>query len=79
MWSSKCQLAFENVKTLLCAALVLAAPCLDEPFKLQVDAGHVAAGTVLLQENEGVDRPVCYFPKKFNSHQLNYSRRKRKP
>lgn len=55
MWSAQCQLAFENVKTLLCAAPVLAAPHLDKPFKLQVDASHVGAGAVLLQEHEGID------------------------
>ena len=38
-----------------------------------VDASHVGAGAVLLQEVEGVDRSVCYFSNKFNSYQLNYS------
>lgn len=47
---------------------------LDDPFKLQVDASNVGAGIVLLQEGEdGIDRPVCYFSRKFNSYQLNYS------
>lgn len=73
MWSPKCQLAFESIKALLCAAPVLAAPRLNQPFKLQVDASHVGAGAVLLQEWEGVNGSVCYFSKKFNLHQLNYS------
>ena len=31
-------------------------------------------GAVLLQEdNNGIDHPVCYFSKKFNKHQKNYS------
>lgn len=58
------------MKTPLCAAPVLAAPRLDEPFKLEVDASHVGADAVLLQEWEGV-KPVCYFSKKFNAYQLN--------
>lgn len=62
---------FENVKTLSCATPVLAAPRLDELFKLEVDASHVGAGANLLQEWEGDDRPVRYFLKKFNSYQLN--------
>jgi len=34
----------------------------------------VAAGAVLLQEDdEGVEHPVCYFSKKFNKSQRNYS------
>lgn len=32
------------------------------------------AGAVLLQEDDvAVDRPVCFFSRKFNRHQLNYS------
>lgn len=73
VWSLRCQSAFDNVKCLLCSSPVLATPCLDRPFKIQVDASLVGAGAVLLQEHDGVDRPVCYFSKKFNRYQLNYS------
>ena len=32
------------------------------------------AGSVLLQEDiNGIDRPVCYFSRKVNKHQQNYS------
>ena len=71
--SPHCQAAFENVKSLLCSALVLAAPCLDKPFKIQVAASQVGVEAVLLQETDRVDRPVCYFSKKFNLYQCNYS------
>ena len=60
--------------SLLCSAPVMAALCLDKLFKIQVDASQVGAGAVLLQETDGVDRPVCYFSKKFKSYQHNYSR-----
>lgn len=74
VWSPKCQEAFGNVKSLLCAAPVLAAPRFGQPFVLQVDASHVGAGAVLMQADEqGVDRAVSFFSKKFNRHQLNYS------
>ena len=47
---------------------------MKSPFKLAVDASDVAAGVVLLQEDdEGVDHPACYFSKKFNKSQKNYS------
>ncbi len=43
-------------------------------FKLEVDASAAGAGAVLLQEDEdGIDHPVCYFLRKFNKHQFNYS------
>ena len=73
-WSSECQKAFDNAKLLLTSAPVLAAPRLEQPFLLQVDASQVGAGAVLLQKDDcGVDRPVCFFSRKFNKHQLNYS------
>lgn len=72
-WSLPCEEAFESVKSLLCSALVLVAPQMDQPFSLYVDASKVGADAVLMQANEnGVDCPVSYFSKKFNSHQLNY-------
>lgn len=53
---------------------MLAAPDLARPFKLEVDASAVGAGAVLLQEDaNGVDHLVCYFSRKFNRHQMNYS------
>lgn len=73
-WSLECQQAFENAKLLLSSAPVLVAPKLDQPFQIQVDASQVGAGAVLLQRDKnGVDRPVCYFSRKFNQHQCNYS------
>lgn len=74
IWSILCQQAFKNVKAILCNSPVLAAPCFNKPFKLQVDASFVGAGAVLLQDDDiSVERPVCFFSKKFNRHQLNYS------
>lgn len=41
---------------------------------MEVHASAHGAGAVLLQEDDcGIDHPVCYFSKKFNKHQLNYS------
>ncbi len=37
VWSTECQEAFGNVKSLLRSAPVLAAPRFDHPFVLQVD------------------------------------------
>lgn len=74
VWTPKCENAFESVKQLLTSSPVLTAPRLDKPFKLQVDASQVGAGAVLLQTDEhGIDRPISYFSRKFNSYQTNYS------
>lgn len=74
VWSPACQNAFDKIKSVLTSAPLLAAPKLYEPFKLQVDASGVGAGAVLLQEDdEGVEKTVCYFSRKFNTYQLHYS------
>ena len=74
IWNDKCQNAFDKLKAILKSAPILLAPDFDKPFKLAVDASDIGAGAVLLQEdNNGVDHPVCYFSKKFNKHQRNYS------
>ncbi|XP_030271930.1 uncharacterized protein LOC115581177 isoform X1 [Sparus aurata] len=58
-WSRICQEAFESVKSMLCSAPVLAAPQMEKPFSLYVDASKVGAGAVLMQTNDhGVDCPV---------------------
>lgn len=74
VWTPECQVAFESVKTLICTSPVLSAPKWDREFRLEVDASRVGAGAVLMQPDDlGVDRPVCFFSRKFNKHQMNYS------
>ena len=73
-WSETCQKSFDKVKNLLCLEPVLTAPDFSKPFQLAVDASDVGAGAVLLQcDNEDIEHPICYFSKKFNFHQKNYS------
>ena len=74
VWTDNCQKSFEKLKAILKSAPVLLAPNFDKEFKLAVDASDVGAGSVLLQvDDNGVDHPVCYYSKKFNKHQRNYS------
>ena len=73
-WNEKCQDAIDHLKAILKSAPVLLAPDFDKCFKLAVDASDVGIGALLLQEDDnGIDHPVCYFSKKFNKHQKNYS------
>lgn len=70
-WSCDCQLAFENVKAVLCSAHVLTALDFTKPFKLEIDASGIGIAAVLLQEDEeGVDHPVCYYSCEFNKYQV---------
>jgi hypothetical protein len=73
-WTEQCQEAFEKLKAILKSTPVLAAPNFGQSFKLSVDASDVGVGAVLIQEDKnGVEHPVCYFSKKLNKHQRNYS------
>ena len=64
----------QQLKAVLIRVPVLSAPDFNCHFKLVGDASDIGGGSVLLQEDEnGVDHPVCYFSKKFNVSQMNYS------
>jgi hypothetical protein len=74
VWSGKCQESFDKLKAMLKSSPILSAPNFEKEFKVAVDASDTGAGGVLLQEDkDGIDHPVCYFSKKFNVHQKNYS------
>ena len=61
-------------KILVTSAPVLKAPDYQKPCKLQIDTSDVVMGAVLLQESpQGIDHPVSYYSRKFNSHQDNCS------
>ena len=73
-WSLDCQKAFDKIKAILISSPVLATPNFTKQFKLIVDASDIGAGAILMQEGTNqIDYPVCYFSKKFNTHQKNYS------
>ena len=74
IWSDDCENSFVKLKAILKSSPVLQAPDFCSQFKLAVDASDTAAGAVLLQEDpDGIDHPVCYFSRKFNKSQRNYS------
>ena len=74
VWSDKCQQAFNKLKAILGNTPVLLAPDFNKSFKLAVDASDIGIGAVLLQEEDNcINHPVCYFSKKLNKHQHNYS------
>ena len=52
---------------------VLIAPNFNLPFKIAVDASDYGAGAILLQDEDNLEHPVCYFSKKFNPYQRKYS------
>ena len=74
IWSNECQVAFEKIKSMLQNSPILKAPNFEQQFKLYVDASDLGAGAMLAQDDaNGIDHPICYFSKKFDKHQKNYS------
>ena len=73
-WSELCEDSFKKVKSVLMSSPVLSTPDFSKQFKLTVDASDIGVGAALFQEDDDhVDRVVCYFSKKLSKCQQNYS------
>ena len=75
IWTETCQLAFEQLKSILCFKPVLSMPDLSKPFSIQVDACDTGVGAVLLQEDPEtkVHHPVSYYSYRLKPHQRSYA------
>ena len=67
-WSSKCNEAFEQLKTLLTTAPVLAQPDITKPFVVYCDASGSGLGCVLMQEG----RVIAYASRQLHRHEEHY-------
>jgi hypothetical protein len=67
-WSSKCNEAFEQLKTLLTTAPVLAQPDINKPFDVYCDASGSGLGCVLMQEG----RVIAYASRQLRRHEEHY-------
>jgi hypothetical protein len=67
-WSSKCNEAFEQLKTLLTTAPVLAQPDINKPFDVYCDASGSGLGCVLMQEG----RVIAYASRQLRRHEDHY-------
>ena len=72
-WEESDILAFERLKAKLAQALALYQPDVSRPFTLKVDASEHAIGAALMQEFDGVLRPVAFFSRKLAKNQLNWA------
>jgi hypothetical protein len=67
-WSPKCNEAFEQLKTLLTTAPVLAQPDIEKPFDVYCDASGIGLGCVLMQEG----RVIAYASRQLRRHEEHY-------
>ena len=72
-WTEACQDAFENLKTLICTAPILALYDPDKECIVETDASdHVSAGVLSQPDTQGLLRPVAFFSKKHSPAECNY-------
>ena len=71
-WGIEQQLAFEELKSSITSAPVLAIPNDDDPFMVECDASDFAIGAVLSQKQNGKWHPVAFLSKAMNETERNY-------
>jgi hypothetical protein len=69
VWTDKCEVAFQKIKTLLTEAPVLALPDPDKTYTIESDASIVGIGAVLLQDG----KPLAYESRKLIPAERNYT------
>lgn len=72
-WSLKCEQSFVALKNAMCSFPVLCSPDFQKRFVVQTDASDVGLGAVLLQGDEGEERPVLYLSRKLEPRETRYS------
>lgn len=69
IWTTEANEAFELLKQKVAHQPVLAFPNFNKVFQIECDAGNIAIGGVLSQE----DRPIAFFSEKLNEAKQKYS------
>ena len=72
-WDTACQDSFNKLRSILSSVPILTSPDFHKDFKLMTDASDLGVGAVLMQETEGIEKPIAYFSKKLTGGQLKYS------
>ena len=72
-WTLPCEQAFQTLKARLMEEPVMAYPKPVGDYVLDTDASNVAAGAVLSQVQDGVERVIAYWSKAWSPSQRKYS------
>ena len=72
-FDESCQNSFEEIKSRLVEAPIMAKPDWNKEFEIMCDASDFAMGAVLGQKAEKVFKAIYYAKKTFNEAQKNYS------
>ena len=73
-WTAQCEVAFKQLKAVLCSSPVLYSPNFEKEFVLQTDASDRGVGAVLNQMgDDNLEHPMAYFSKKLLPREEKYS------
>ena len=72
-WSKKCDLAFEEIKKLLLNSEILTTFKNNHKIILECYASPTGVGAVLLQVENGQERPIAFASKKLSKEECIYS------
>ena len=73
LWSSEAEEAFQLLKIKLVHAPILISPDFDKPFIIRTDASRSGIGGVILQIEEGIEKPLYFVSRTLNKSEENYS------
>ena len=76
-WTEEKESSFQRLKDALTSAPVLKLPDFSQPFIVRTDASDIGIGAVLMQDDEGRLRPVCFESRKLKSTEINYKVREK--
>jgi len=72
-WVRKDWTSVRRYQVALASRPILIPPDYFKPFIVAVDASDFAIGAYLIQEVDGLERPVCFISRKLTPQQRNYS------
>uniref|UniRef100_A0A3B1KKN7 Reverse transcriptase/retrotransposon-derived protein RNase H-like domain-containing protein n=1 Tax=Astyanax mexicanus TaxID=7994 RepID=A0A3B1KKN7_ASTMX len=71
-WSDEAERAFEELKSRLCNAPILAFPKVSESFIVDTDASDHGLGAVLSQVQDGSEHVIAYYSRRLDRAERNY-------
>ena len=72
-WSKDCTAAFQQLKEYLSRPLIMSSPAVDEVLYAYITMGPHAVSLVLIQEDNGLQRPIYYVSKLLHEVEIRYS------
>lgn len=77
-WTEECQKAFDEIKSRIMQAPILASPDPHKPFIIETDASDYGVGAVLLQKaDDGTTHPIAFESKKLSKEERGYPAQER--